>query len=156
MMVKYANSLGRKFDAPDIATKITLRQGSNRQAQQERLLNPDEVLSSVLGTYYPGGQTIEEALVIDAPTGNHSDYLPLIPETNALVPPSHPPSSPATASPPSNSILPTDVVPLLPLPGSLASRDTSDSPTTTLNQAHNMPGTLISLLLFLFSGRHDD
>ncbi|KAJ5481367.1 hypothetical protein N7475_000179 [Penicillium sp. IBT 31633x] len=89
------------------------RQGSNRQVQ-ERLLNPDEMLSSVLDTYYPGGQTIEEALVVNVPTrytprpsprytfyshhhsepGKHGDYFPLMSESkNAPVPSPRPPSS---------------------------------------------------------------
>lgn len=173
---KYANSLGRKFDSPDIVTKITPRQGSNRQAQQERLLNPDETLLSVLDTYYPGGQTIEEALVINVPTcytprpsprytfyshhhsesGKHGDDFPLMLESkNAPMPPPRPPSSLADADSPSGSIPTTDVVPSLPSSGSLGSQRTSDSPTT-LCQVLTMPGMLISLLLSLFSGRNND
>lgn len=173
---KYANSLGRKFDSPDIVTTITPRQDLNRQAQQERLLNPDEMLSSVLDTYYPGGQTIEEALVIDVPTrydprpstrstfyshgnsesGKHGDSLPLIlGSKNAPVPPPRPPSSLAGAEPPSRSVSTTDVVPSLPSPGSLGSQHTLDSPAT-LCRAPTMPGMLIFLLLSLFSGRRND
>ncbi|KAJ5365205.1 hypothetical protein N7517_008091 [Penicillium concentricum] len=131
---KYANSLRRKFDSPDIVTKITPRQGLNRQAQQERLLNLDEILSSVLDAYYPRGQTIEEALVINVPTGytprpsprytfygrrrsecsKHGDYSPLMLESKdapVLPPPPRPPSSLAGVDPPSGLIPTTDVAP---------------------------------------------
>jgi osomolarity two-component system response regulator SSK1 len=167
---KYANSLGRKFDSPDIVTTITPRQGLNRQAQQERLLNPDEKLSSVLDTYYPGGQTIEEALVIDVPTrynpspssrytfyshgnsesGQHGDSFPLMLRSeNAPVPPPRPPSPLAGADPPSRSISTTDVVPSLPSPGSLGPQHTSNSPAT-LCQVPTMPGMLIFLRYLYF------
>ncbi|KAK9847208.1 hypothetical protein MYU51_020333 [Penicillium brevicompactum] len=140
-------------------TTITPRQDLNRQAQQERLLNPDEMLSSVLDTYYPGGQTIEEALVIDVPTrydprlsprytfhshdnsesGKHGDSFPLeLGSKNATVPPPRPSSSLAGAEPPSRSVSTTDVVPSLPSPGSLGSQHTSDSPVT-LCQPPTMP-----------------
>lgn len=156
---KYANSLGRKFDSPDIVTKITPRQALNGQAQQERLLDPDEILSSVLDSYYPGGQTVEEALVISVPTrytrrpsprytsyshhntesGKHGDYFPLMLESkNAPVPPPRPPSSLAGADLPSGSIPTTDVVPSLPSPGSRVSQHISGSPTT-LCQVSKMP-----------------
>ncbi|KAJ5146054.1 CheY-like superfamily [Penicillium bovifimosum] len=136
VIMKYTNSLGRSFDSPDIVIRVSPRDGSNR-GHTERLLGPEEVLSSILDSYYPGGQTIEEALVIDAPTrrtpkpsprhsiyqhhhaepGEHGDYFPLMPPVNATAgsPSVHPPS--ATASAPSISILNTGVAPALPSPG---------------------------------------
>jgi osomolarity two-component system response regulator SSK1 len=137
VIMKYTNSLGRTFDSPDIVIRVSPRDGSNRQGHTERLLSPEEVLSSILDSYYPGGQKIEEALVIDAPPrrtpkpsprhsvyqhhhaepGEHGDYFPLMPPVNATVgtPSVHPPSS--TASAPSISILNTGVPPALPSPG---------------------------------------
>ncbi|KAJ6001152.1 hypothetical protein N7481_001561 [Penicillium waksmanii] len=150
VILKYANSLGREFDSPDIVTTITPRQDPNRQAQQPRLLNPDEMLSSVLDTYYPGGQTIEEALVIDVPTrynqrpsphfasyshdnsesDKHGDSFPFRLSKNALVSPPHPQSSFASTEPPSRSVRSTDIVPSLLSPGSVVSQHTLDSPVT--------------------------
>ncbi|KAJ5264804.1 hypothetical protein N7534_007850 [Penicillium rubens] len=68
VVLKFANSLGRRFDSPDIVITITPRVGTDVQAFPERRLSPNEVLSSVLDTYYPGGQTIQEALVADVLT----------------------------------------------------------------------------------------
>lgn len=59
---KYANSLGRQFDAPDITLRI--RPGSN---QQERILGPEEPMARTLDAYFPTGQTVDDALIIDVP-----------------------------------------------------------------------------------------
>ena len=64
---KYANSLGRSFDAPDITLRIVARDHAGRQANAERTLGPEEPITRTLDSYYPGGQTVEEALVIDIP-----------------------------------------------------------------------------------------
>ncbi|KAK3331155.1 hypothetical protein B0H66DRAFT_91466 [Apodospora peruviana] len=60
---KYANSLGRQFDAPD----LTLRIAPREQQRQERVLGPEEPMARTLDAYYPGGQTVDEALIIDIP-----------------------------------------------------------------------------------------
>jgi hypothetical protein len=62
---KYANSLGQTFDAPDIQLKLIPREPSSRQSNQERVLGPEEPVGRTLDIYYPGGQTVEEALIID-------------------------------------------------------------------------------------------
>ncbi|KAF4953367.1 hypothetical protein FSARC_12418 [Fusarium sarcochroum] len=59
---KYSNSLGRSFDSPDINIRII-----PRDQHPERLLNPEEPMGRTLDAYYPGGQSVEEALVIDIP-----------------------------------------------------------------------------------------
>ncbi|KAF4448926.1 osomolarity two-component system, response regulator SSK1, partial [Fusarium austroafricanum] len=59
---KYSNSLGRSFDSPDINIRII-----PRDQHSERVLNPEEPMGRTLDAYYPGGQTVEEALVIDIP-----------------------------------------------------------------------------------------
>ena len=64
---KYANSLGRSFDAPDITLRIIARDHSSRQANAERTLGPEEPITRTLDAYFPGGQTVGEALVIDVP-----------------------------------------------------------------------------------------
>jgi osomolarity two-component system response regulator SSK1 len=140
VIMKFANSLGRTWDPPDIVIRIAPREGSNRQTTPERLLSPEETLSSILDTYYPGGQKIEEALLIDAPTrrtpkpsprhsvyhhhnpepGEHGEYFPLMP-AKVPTPPTHPAAAgPSTA--PAISILSTGVAPPLPSPGRGASR----------------------------------
>ncbi|KAK4177562.1 response regulator mcs4 [Triangularia setosa] len=60
---KYANSLGRQFDAPDLALRIIPREPQ----RQERNLGPEEHMTRTLDAYFPGGQTVDEALVIDVP-----------------------------------------------------------------------------------------
>ncbi|KAK4102811.1 hypothetical protein N658DRAFT_325049 [Parathielavia hyrcaniae] len=60
---KYGNSLGRQFDAPDLTLRIVPREGQ----RQERVLGPEEPMARTLDAYFPGGQTVEEALLIDIP-----------------------------------------------------------------------------------------
>lgn len=59
---KYANSLGRTFDSPDLNIRVC-----PRDQHKERLLGPEEPIARTLDAYFPGGQTVEEALVIDIP-----------------------------------------------------------------------------------------
>lgn len=59
---KYANSLGRQFDAPDLTLRI--KPSGN---PHERLLGPEEPMARTLDAYFPGGQSIEDALIIDVP-----------------------------------------------------------------------------------------
>ena len=63
---KYANSLGKTFDSPDVVLHIITRadQGQNRT---QRVLGPEEELCKTLDSLYPGGQTVDEALIIDTP-----------------------------------------------------------------------------------------
>ncbi|EKV12602.1 Response regulator, putative [Penicillium digitatum] len=152
VIMKYGNSLGRSFDSPDIAIRVTPREGTNRPGHSERLLSPEELLSSILDTYYPGGQKIEEALVIDAPSrrtpkpsprhsiyqhhysepGEHGDYFPLMPPVNAKAgtPSAHAGVPLTTVNAPSISILNTGVAPLLPSPGSRRARHQQRPPLT--------------------------
>lgn len=63
---KYANSLGRTFDAPDMTLRIVAR-SEIVAARTERTLGPEEEICRTIDLAYPGGQTVEEALVIDVP-----------------------------------------------------------------------------------------
>ncbi|KAG7107438.1 Response regulator mcs4 like protein [Verticillium longisporum] len=63
ILKKYTNSLGRHFDAPDLTLRIF-----PREERQERLLGPEEPMGRTIDAYFPGGQTVDEALVIDIPT----------------------------------------------------------------------------------------
>ena len=67
ILKKYANSLGRSFDSPDVTLRIVPRDHSHRSAQPERTLGPEEPITRTLDAYFPGGQTVDEALVIDVP-----------------------------------------------------------------------------------------
>lgn len=65
---KYANSLGRNFDAPDVTLRIVPREPIHRHSQSaERTLGPEEPISRTLDSYFPGGQSVDEALLIDIP-----------------------------------------------------------------------------------------
>lgn len=137
---KYANSLGRNFDAPDLTLRVCPRD------QNQRLLQPDEPMGRTLDAYFPGGQTVDDALLIDIPTRrtpkaspnprfyaddrpheSGSDYFPPYP------PPAHSHGlatapAPGAASlqngahtlhlPPSMAILGNGQLPPLPSPGS--------------------------------------
>ena len=82
---KYTNSLGRQFDAPDLTLRITPRE----QLRQTRALGPEEPICRVLDAYFPGGQTVDEALVID---------IPLRRTTPRASPRAGPPHAPQLAS----------------------------------------------------------
>ena len=137
---KYANSLGRTFDSPDITIRIHPRENtSHKHGSTERSLGPEEPISRTLDTYYPGGQTVDEALVIDIPqrrTPRHSpriyadnrpsengaDYFPVMPVTLNHSP--HLPSNVSVAGSAGSgqqlhaiSVLNTGHVPPLPSPG---------------------------------------
>ncbi|SPO03742.1 uncharacterized protein DNG_06425 [Cephalotrichum gorgonifer] len=135
---KYANSIGRYFDSPDVHLHIT-----PRDKRASRPLRSDEVLSRTLDSFYPGGQTVDEALVILVPqspprpsprstvpypgiphfpaeTGLPSEsgegyFPPVIPGAGSLAPPvgvgNDPSSHPSIPIPPGPS-------PGLPSPGS--------------------------------------
>lgn len=80
VLQKYANSLGRSFDPPDVTLRLVQRKYSARHSNQERTLGPEEVVFRLLDMYYPGGQTVEEALIIDVPqrrTPKHSPRMPM-------------------------------------------------------------------------------
>ncbi len=64
---KYANSLGRTIDSPDIILKILTRDPTTKSLGNERTLGPEEEIGHTLDDHFPGGQTIEEALIIDVP-----------------------------------------------------------------------------------------
>ena len=63
---KYRNSLGKSFDSPDVTLRV---QSCERPTgtSQERILGPEESMHRLLETYFPGGQEVTEALVIDVP-----------------------------------------------------------------------------------------
>ncbi|KAI1349671.1 CheY-like protein [Xylaria sp. FL0043] len=131
---KYANSLGRQYDAPDLTLRVYTAQ------QTTRPLQPDEPISKVLETYYAKGQTVDDALIIDIPSRrtpkaspnpryytddrpheSGTDYFPPYPPashshhavTSALVAGQH-----SLHFPPSMSIVGGNQLPPLPSPGS--------------------------------------
>ncbi|KAL8691028.1 MAG: hypothetical protein Q9224_004265 [Gallowayella concinna] len=79
ILKKYANSLGRHYDAPDVTLRILPRESPHRHAKgtAARILGPEEQLSRTLDAYYPGGQHVDEALIIDIPrrTPRHSPHI---------------------------------------------------------------------------------
>lgn len=111
ILKKYANSLGKTFDAPDMTLNIVTRSQHGEQ-RTERLLGPEEAICRTIDGYYPGGQTVDEALIINVPQRrtprpsprmvqhgtyyatddfrpleNGTDYFPPMP---AVIPPSIP------------------------------------------------------------------
>ena len=68
ILKKYANSLGRSFDSPDVTIRLIPRYSTPRASPgAERGLGPEEHLARILDVHYPGGQSVEEALIIDVP-----------------------------------------------------------------------------------------
>ncbi|KAI0403556.1 CheY-like protein [Xylaria palmicola] len=60
---KYANSLGRQYDAPDLTLRIC-----NWEQQTSRPLQPDEPIAKVIDACYTNGQSVDDALLIDIPS----------------------------------------------------------------------------------------
>ncbi|KAM0255585.1 hypothetical protein ACHAQJ_005587 [Trichoderma viride] len=59
---KYANSLGKTYDSPDLSLRLNTRTGISR------ILGPEEHMGSVLEEFFPNNiQTVDEAFIIDIP-----------------------------------------------------------------------------------------
>ena len=163
---KYANSLGRSFDAPDVTLRIVPREN-----RQDRTLGPEEPMGRTLDAYFPGGQTVDEALVIDVPLrrtpkpsprtngGGYydhderrpaeaaSDYFPPMPAPAVPSPhlPNALPAAPGIHHSPltthAMSVLTTGHVPNLPSPGATR-RHHSSRPR--MGRQHTSSPTVIS------------
>ncbi|TID27060.1 hypothetical protein E2P81_ATG01514 [Venturia nashicola] len=68
---KYANSIGRHYDAPDVTIRII-----TRGQLGERILSPDESMCRTIDVHFPGGQSIDEALVLDIPSKRTPRHSP--------------------------------------------------------------------------------
>jgi osomolarity two-component system response regulator SSK1 len=138
ILKKYANSLGKNFDAPDVTLRIRPRDSTSKAA--DRTLGPEEEMCRTLDAYYPGGQTVNDALLIEVPQRRTPKPSPRIPlyyahhddsrptEASSEYFPTMPPiahPSPAAvhhevrplAQGHSISVLSTGQLPLLPSPG---------------------------------------
>jgi osomolarity two-component system response regulator SSK1 len=146
ILKKYANSLGKTFDSPDMLLRIVSR-GERGQPRTDRVLGPEEQMCRTIDQYFPEGQTVEDALVIDVPSKrtprpspryhqyqnyaimddsrpveSGSDYFPPMPE---IVHPTMPQTTGSHDSRPSVhsdhhrsiSVMNTGQLPLLPSPG---------------------------------------
>ncbi|KAH6887906.1 hypothetical protein B0T10DRAFT_562341 [Thelonectria olida] len=163
---KYANSLGRTFDSPDLNIRIC-----PRDQHKERLLGPEEPMGRTLDAYFPGGQTVEEALVIDIPrrapkaspriithggTVYHEDGRPsetgegYFPHVNAVSPSHLPTAIPvvhgSSQAPHSIAVLGTGQIPPIPSPGGNRStrsyRDRPERPR--LGRTHTSSPTIVA------------
>jgi osomolarity two-component system, response regulator SSK1 len=156
---KYANSLGKTFDSPDVTLRIIPR--ANSHGQFERSLGPEEQIARTLDIYFPDGQTVDEALVIDVPhrrTPRHSprtyadrpsenggEYFPVMP-----VGVTHSPNIPGNVSVAGSTgssghqhamnILASGHPPPLPSPGG-ARRRTRQKPERTLTSSPTVAGS---------------
>lgn len=165
ILKKYANSLGRTFDSPDVTIRIVPRLDSH--GHFERSLGPEESVATALNQYYPTGQTIDEALIIDIPhrrtprqsprvymdhhrpSENGGDYFSVMPVALNHSPHLHTlPQQPIHTI----SVLNTGQLPTVPLPSPGAvsrrhasyrpkyGRTTTSSPTAiTTNISHTNP-----------------
>ncbi|KAF2014643.1 hypothetical protein BU24DRAFT_218125 [Aaosphaeria arxii CBS 175.79] len=77
ILKKYANSLGKSFDAPDVVIRIHPRDSTSKAG--DRLLGPEEDMCRTLDAYYPGGQSVTEALLIEVPHRRTPKPSPRIP-----------------------------------------------------------------------------
>ncbi|KAF2265108.1 hypothetical protein CC78DRAFT_532728 [Lojkania enalia] len=79
VLKKYANSLGRNFDAPDVTLRICPRDKDANAKSADRILGPEEEMCRTLDAYYPGGQTVNEALLIEVPQRRTPKPSPRVP-----------------------------------------------------------------------------
>lgn len=135
ILKKYANSLGRSFDAPDVTLRIVPR---DAQRGQDRILGPEEEMCRTLDAYFPGGQNVNEALVIDVPqrrtpkaspryplvyahhddaTHHQTEYFPPMPVIQPSPATSAHDIRPLPAASHSIAVLNTGQLPALPSPG---------------------------------------
>lgn len=171
---KYANSLGRTFDSPDINIRLV-----PRERQRDRVLAPDELIVRLVDTFYPGGQTMDEALVVDIPRRQSTPRFQNAPHTAAAIyyddssnrpseggegyfPPYQGQPSPHLANsnivqvngaqPHSMSILNTGQVPPIPSPGGgiRPNRHRSDRPR--LGRTHTSSSVLLGTAAAAASG----
>lgn len=166
---KYANSLGRQFDAPDLTLRIVPRE----QQRQERVLGPEEPMTRTIDAYFPGGQTVDEALIIDIPhrrtprasprngpphvqhlgSAGYEDALPLEAGTDYFGPGAvaHIPVTIAGAGPngPTHaiSVLNTGQVPQIPSPGGTRTRAYRERPDRPrLGRQHTSSPTILNVV----------
>ena len=158
ILSKYNNSLGRNFDPPDITIRMVYRRQSAKHSNSERTLGPEEPIVKLLELHYPGGQSVEDALIIDVPkrqTPRHSpriatqyyipedvrpqesgtDYFPPMPlasqhSPHLLTNLSIPSAQAGSLHPPVHSmaILTTGQLPNLPSPGGRARHSQNNRP----------------------------
>ncbi|KAF1919387.1 hypothetical protein BDU57DRAFT_512453 [Ampelomyces quisqualis] len=134
ILKKYQNSLGRSFDAPDVTLRIVPRDAARGP---DRPLGPEEDMCRTLDAYFPGGQKVTDALVIDVPQRRTPRPSPLVPayythhddhrnhQTEYFPPMPAMPSPAAAAADPrlplphahSIAVLNTGQLPALPSPG---------------------------------------
>ncbi|RFU75520.1 response regulator receiver domain-containing [Trichoderma arundinaceum] len=142
---KYANSLGKTFDSPDLTLRI-----HPRDSQHSRVLGPEEPMGSTIDQYYPGGQTVKEALIIDIPRNTttprpsprapvyYADdvrpsetgegYFPLVPGNAASprLPAGVPMQQPNGSMPHSMAVINNGHLPAIPSPGGTRPRSHRD------------------------------
>ncbi|KAM0519121.1 hypothetical protein ACHAPE_004118 [Trichoderma viride] len=58
---KYANSLGKTYDSPDLTLRLNTRTGV------ARMMGPEEHMGTVMDEFFPNGQSVDEAFIIDIP-----------------------------------------------------------------------------------------
>ncbi|KAK0725763.1 hypothetical protein B0H67DRAFT_571415 [Lasiosphaeris hirsuta] len=167
ILLKYSNSLGRVFDAPDLTLRII-----PREQNQERTLGPEEPMARTLDAYFPGGQTVDEALIIEIPQRRtprpspragppHAQHLtsvyfeetrPVEAGTDYFGPGAVPNTLPTasapipngTAHPHAMSVISTGQVPQIPSPGGTRSRPYRERPDRPrLGRQHTSSPTVI-------------
>jgi osomolarity two-component system response regulator SSK1 len=172
VMRKYGNSLGRNYDSPDLVLRIVSRPDENGNRAAERMLSPDEDVCRTLDSYYAGGQTAEEALLIDTPprrtprpspriyhgasyaalddyrpAENGTDYFPQMPAVQ--LPPNVPGKPPGQQTlhpepPRSIAVLNTGQIPVLPSPGSVRRHRDPRELRPKFNRQHTSSPTIMT------------
>lgn len=172
VMRKYGNSLGRNYDSPDLVLRIVSRPDESGKRAPDRILSPDEDVCQTLDSYYTGGQTAEEALLIETPprrtprpspriyhgasyaalddyrpAENGTDYFPPMPAVQ--LPPNVPGQPPVQQTlhpepPRSIAVLNTGQIPVLPSPGSVRRHRDPRELRPKFNRQHTSSPTIMT------------
>jgi osomolarity two-component system response regulator SSK1 len=68
---KYPVALARSYDAPDVSICLALPSATKANITETRPLAVDESIEVIVSTYFPKGQRVEDALVIQVPSMFH-------------------------------------------------------------------------------------
>lgn len=65
---KYPVALARQFDAPDVSVCLITPSLSKANSLESKILAVDENIGDLINNYFPAGQRVEDALVIQVPS----------------------------------------------------------------------------------------
>ncbi|ORY85089.1 hypothetical protein BCR37DRAFT_355999 [Protomyces lactucae-debilis] len=75
---KYPVALARSYDAPDVSICVALPSSTKPNITETKALAVDTSVDLVVKTYFPSGQRVEDALVIQVPSNSQAHASPYV------------------------------------------------------------------------------